>query len=101
MPVDLNGKVKCYNCHNIIDHAPGDKIYRDEECEHCGASIRTCKMCRFYAPEVYNECKEPSAQKVPEKEKPNYCDYFFITGTNVEEDDKDQILKAADALFKK
>ena len=41
MPVDLNGKVKCYKCHNIIDHAPGDKIYRDEECEHCGASIRT------------------------------------------------------------
>ena len=101
MPVDLNGKVKCYKCHNIIDHAPGDKIYRDEECEHCGAFIRTCKMCRFYAPEVYNECKEPSAQKVPEKEKPNYCDYFFITGTNVVEDDKDQILKAADALFKK
>ena len=29
------------------------------------------------------------AQKVPEKEKPNYCDYFFITGTNVEKDDKD------------
>ena len=58
-------------------------------------------MCRFYTKDVYNQCQEPSAQKVPEKEKPNYCDYFFITGTNIEKEDKNKLIKAADALFKK
>jgi hypothetical protein len=101
MPIDRNEKVKCYNCHEVIDHSPGDKIYRDEDCEHCGVSLKVCKMCRFYTPEVYNECSESSAQKVPEKEKSNYCDYFFLTGTNVEKENKNKLLNEADALFKK
>ncbi len=32
--------------------------------------------CRFYDETAYNECSEPSAERVVDKEKSNFCDYF-------------------------
>jgi hypothetical protein len=59
-------------------------------------------MCSFYDPKSYNECRESSADRVQDKEKANFCDYFKISGSNVDPDQakKDALAKAA-ALFKK
>lgn len=32
--------------------------------------------CRHYDKNSYNECHEPNAERVLEKEKGNFCDYF-------------------------
>ena len=32
--------------------------------------------CAFYSETSYNECKESQADRVLDKEKANYCDYF-------------------------
>ena len=40
--------------------------------------LRCCLHCGFHAPGTYNECKEPQAERVVEKERSNFCDYFVF-----------------------
>ena len=34
--------------------------------------------CDFYDAGAYNQCREPQAERVLEKEKGNFCDYFRL-----------------------
>ena len=75
-----------------------------EECPHCKADLHVCFNCRFYDESAYNECRESSAEKVEDKERNNYCEYF--DSLYKEEKDsglskKEAQLKAAEALFKR
>ncbi len=94
-------KILCFNCEKELEFSPGAKILRSEECPHCYASIRSCKMCKFYDQKSYNECKEPMAERIVEKEKANYCDYYDLGGSHDPSTEKNKLLSAADALFKK
>ena len=49
---------------------------RREECPSCEADQHVCKLCRFYAKGVADECREERAESVSDKEKANFCDYF-------------------------
>jgi hypothetical protein len=77
-------------------------VGRRDTCPSCMADIRCCKMCQFYDPKAYNECRESSADRVQDKEKANFCDYFKIGshGSNPDQARQDALAKAA-ALFKK
>lgn len=55
-----------------IDRAVG----RQETCPHCGADLHACLNCSFYSPGAYNECREPQAERVLDKHRSNFCDYF-------------------------
>jgi hypothetical protein len=55
----------------------------------------------MYDPKSYNECKEPSADVVKEKERANFCDFFKAQESGDKVDMKAQQLSAAEALFKK
>lgn len=58
--------------------------------------------CTHYEPARYNECTEPVADRVVDKEKGNFCDYFKPgSRANSGQDAKSAALKAAEALFKK
>ncbi|MBI4411014.1 MAG: hypothetical protein HY541_00835 [Deltaproteobacteria bacterium] len=39
--------------------------------------MHICKNCEFYDRAAYNECSEPQAERVLDKEKSNFCDYFL------------------------
>jgi hypothetical protein len=59
-------------------------------------------MCQFYDTKAYNECREPMADRITEKEKANFCDYFKIGGgENDAEKKRQELLAKAQALFKK
>ncbi|MBY0315860.1 MAG: hypothetical protein K2Q26_10095 [Bdellovibrionales bacterium] len=92
--------VVCYSCaapNPIIDRVG----FRDE-CSQCHMDLHVCKTCGFYDPKVYNECREPSAEVVRDKEKANYCEYYQPGGGAANEAKKREDLKAAaEALFKK
>lgn len=88
----------CFSCGKSLDVS--GKPGRRDECPFCGADMRVCLNCRFYDAGAYNECKEPSADRVTDKEKANFCDYFeFGDGSGRKEDDKDKAKKAIDDLF--
>ncbi len=92
---------KCFKCNKELTLSVGTNISRSEECPACYTDLHCCKMCEFYDPKHYNECKESLAERVVEKEKANYCDYFKLTSGNTGNNLKQSALDAANALFKK
>jgi len=58
-------------------------------------------MCGFYDTSAYNECRESNADRILEKEKSNFCDYFVFKGGDGNNGNvKDDLLDAANSLFK-
>jgi hypothetical protein len=93
-------KVFCHQCKKEISLT--GQVGRREECPHCRADLHACLNCRHYDPKSYNECHEPQAERVLEKARANYCD-FFSPGQGVAGLDQQQekMRAAAEALFKK
>lgn len=93
-------EVICFSCHKKTT-VPGNIGFR-EECITCHADLHSCKCCQFYDPKVYNECRETSADVVRDKERGNYCDFYQPNGAESNAKSKrDEMLAAAEALFKK
>ena len=42
----------------------------------CGAWLHCCLACAFHEPGRANDCREPRAELVPDKEQTNFCDWF-------------------------
>jgi len=96
----LDTKLNCFHCHKELTYS--GIIGRREECPHCRSDVHVCKNCQFYDPKAYNECREPSADVVREKDRANFCDYFTPRSGAGEVVDKAAALRAAaEALFKK
>ncbi|MEW6055377.1 MAG: hypothetical protein AB1540_02085 [Bdellovibrionota bacterium] len=76
---------------------------RQDTCPGCGRATRCCLNCLHYDPSRYNECSEPVADRVVDKEKSTFCDYFKPSNKQKTGglSAKEQALKAAEALFKK
>jgi transposase len=53
-----------------------ERVGRRDTCPRCGADLHACRNCRFYAPRVAGECREPQAERVLDKTRGNFCDYF-------------------------
>lgn len=65
--------------------------------------MHACYNCRFYSASAYNECKESQAERVLDKDRNNYCDYFkFAEGQEHIKGsaDKDKARRELDDLFK-
>lgn len=68
----------CYSCKTKITIT--DKIGFRDDCPQCRADLHTCFNCYFYDVRAYNECRENSAERVVDKQKANYCEYFVPSG---------------------
>jgi hypothetical protein len=54
----------------------------------------------FHDPSCDNQCREPQADRVLEKERANFCDYFKPkTGGGSGAPSREDLKAAADALF--
>lgn len=49
----------------------------------------------------YNECKEPAADRVVDKEKNNFCEFYQPGSGGEQQSAADKAKAAAEALFKK
>lgn len=93
-------KWTCFHCDKEVEIPK--EFSRREECPACGADIHSCKACEFYDESSYNECRETSADVVRDKERANHCDYFQLRlGAGAQSASKEDLLAAAEALFKK
>lgn len=99
--MSLDKKSFCVFCKVELPLEVNEKIGRHDECPQCKRSLRCCKMCGFYDRHAYNECKEPNAERIIEKERANFCSYFTISnGTTNNSKSSNDLLSAANALFK-
>ena len=57
-----------------LAHPPG----RRDTCPGCGVDLRCCLNCALYDPGYANACREPNAERVVEKDRGNFCEYFAL-----------------------
>ncbi len=86
----------CFHCKKELDLSvrPG----RGEACPLCGSDVKVCLNCRFYDRDSYNECRETAAERVVDKDRANFCDYFELGGAKGGE--KEDPFKGLKGLFK-
>jgi hypothetical protein len=75
--------------------------FRDD-CPGCGAALHVCRNCAHHAPDAYNGCREPTAERVLDPERANRCDQFApAAGEGGSGDDaRRRAREALDRLFR-
>ncbi len=92
----------CFSCKRELE--VGEKTGRTETCPFCNADLHCCLNCRFYDPAAYNQCREPQAERVVEKDRSNFCDYFSFRDASATEVKKGTVQEKKNPLnnlFKK
>ena len=87
----------CFHCKKELEsgHRPG----RGESCPKCGSDLKVCLNCKFYDSGAYNQCREPSAERVVEKDRANFCEFFELSNAPGMAPDEDPLASLKD-LFK-
>ena len=90
-------------CRHCKKEIPADLfIGRQEQCPFCRSDLHSCLNCVFYERGGYNDCREVQAERVLDKSRSNFCDFFHFRNESgktkaVPFDPKDKL----EALFKK
>ena len=66
----------CVHCGTALD--PKTRIVRDSSCKKCARDLHACVQCRFYDRHAHNQCREPNAEWVTDRDRRNFCDYFAL-----------------------
>lgn len=92
--------IMCWFCGD--NPAGFSKVSRYDVCQNCGRDLKVCKNCVFFSPGAYNDCSEPQAERITDKERSNFCEYFTYKAIRKEVSDKkvSDSKSAFDALFK-
>lgn len=68
--------MKAVVCHRCGTASRAERIGVRDVCGGCGAYLHSCRNCTMYSPGAHNDCREPNAEVVAEKEEANFCEYF-------------------------
>jgi predicted RNA-binding Zn-ribbon protein involved in translation (DUF1610 family) len=95
-----NAEGTCWSCGQRL---VASDYGREDRCPACGKATHACRNCRFYAPGRANDCFEPIAERVVDKERPNFCDLFEPSSKagGAAAQPADDLRAAAEALFKR
>ncbi len=66
----------CWQCGARIEHPSGSRVGPRDSCPKCDSNLHSCRNCQFYDPSKNNQCAEPQAPWVRDKEASNLCDYY-------------------------
>ena len=92
----------CFKCSEVL--SVGSSVGFKDSCHRCDSDIHCCRNCNFYDTSAYNYCKENQADRVVDKEKANFCDYFRLRtggGPASKPAQAPTAMSSLDALFKK
>ena len=74
-------------------------------CPQCDRPLHVCLNCALYDPAYNNQCRETMAERVVDKERSNFCEYFAPSvdrGAAASVQPPDRIARQQlEALFKK
>lgn len=89
----------CFHCGAMI---AAENHGRQGVCEACGRDAHVCKNCRNFDLQAHNLCRESQAERVVDKEKANFCDWWKPSeGKGGTAAAKATLASAAEALFRK
>jgi len=94
--------MNCFFCGRKIEVL--ERVGFRDSCPECDRPLHVCRNCEFYDPASNNQCRETMADRVVDKERQNFCDYFApasrgasATGTSA----KAAAAQKLEKLFKK
>lgn len=87
-----NAEGICWSCGAKL---VANDYHRESECPQCRKQTHVCRNCRFYEPGRPNDCREPVADPVADKQRANFCGYFEPSATAFKEGADTEALKAA------
>lgn len=92
----------CFRCGTPVELASGERVAFRDACARCGADLHACRNCAHHDAGAYNECREPQAERVADRERANRCEWFTPATTSGRAADPRAGARAAlDALFRK
>lgn len=66
--------MNCWKCGATAETT--ERIGFRDHCLRCDRPLHVCLNCEFYDPAYNNQCRETMAERVVDKERSNFCDYF-------------------------
>jgi hypothetical protein len=95
--------MRCFACGTPVELSSGERVGFRDACPRCGQDLHVCRNCTHHDPSAYNECREPNAERVDDRERANRCDYFSPgeAGPTGRADERARGRARLDALFKK
>ena len=78
------------------------RVGRREECPSCKRDLHACLQCKLFDRSYHNQCREPQAACVSEKESSNFCEFFdFGRDAESERARAEDSRKKLEELFRK
>ena len=65
----------CWKCGGSLS-ALSLPLSRRDVCTSCGVDLHVCRMCMDFDPNVADQCREPTADTVYDKQRANFCDHY-------------------------
>lgn len=96
--------MRCFACGTDAGLRAGARVGHRESCARCGADLHVCRNCRHHDPSRANECREPNAEPVRDRERANGCEWFAPAeggAAGARDPARESARAALDALFKK
>jgi hypothetical protein len=66
--------MKCFHCGREIEFK--ERVGFRDRCPACDRPAHACLNCGFYDPGYHNQCRETQADRVVDKDRANFCDFF-------------------------
>jgi hypothetical protein len=66
--------MNCFHCGRQFE--AGQRVGFRERCPGCDRPLHVCLNCDFYDAVFNNQCREPQAERVVNKDRANFCEYF-------------------------
>jgi hypothetical protein len=64
----------CFHCGRAVEVK--ERVGFRDTCDGCDRPLHVCLNCEFYDPSYNNQCREPQAERVVDKDRFNFCEYF-------------------------
>jgi hypothetical protein len=89
----------CHSCGKDVEVKKD--LGRKETCPFCRADLRCCLNCTFHDPASYNACRESQAERVLEKDRSNFCEYFLYKNSSIDKEPNKEPNKTGQKAFDK
>jgi hypothetical protein len=95
--------MQCFACGAAIERSSGERVGFRDECPRCHADLHACRNCAHHDPGAHNQCREPQAEPVADRERANRCEWFSPSDRPRDgaAPTRDGARAALDALFRK
>ncbi|HVA40004.1 MAG TPA: hypothetical protein VNF49_05030 [Candidatus Binataceae bacterium] len=66
--------MNCWKCGHRVETI--ERVGFHAHCPQCDRPLHVCRDCSLYDPAYNNQCRETTAERVVDKERSNFCEYF-------------------------